>query len=52
MLKVEGVELKYGAAQVLRGVELEARKGEVMSLMGRNGVGKTTLLRAIVGHHP
>jgi urea transport system ATP-binding protein len=52
MLKVEGVELKYGAAQVLRGVELEAHKGEVMSLMGRNGVGKTTLLRAIVGHHP
>jgi urea transport system ATP-binding protein len=52
MLKVEGVELKYGAAQVLRGVELEARKGEVTSLMGRNGVGKTTLLRAIVGHHP
>ncbi len=52
MLKVEGVELKYGAAQVLRGVELEARKGEVTSLMGRNGVGKTTLLRAIVGYHP
>jgi urea transport system ATP-binding protein len=52
ILKVQGVELKYGAAQVLRGVELEARKGEVMSLMGRNGVGKTTLLRAIVGYHP
>jgi urea transport system ATP-binding protein len=52
MLKVENVELKYGAAQVLRGVQLEAHKGEVMSLMGRNGVGKTTLLRAIVGHHP
>jgi urea transport system ATP-binding protein len=52
MLKVEGVELHYGAAQVLRGVELEVHKGEVTSLMGRNGVGKTTLLRAIVGHHP
>ena len=52
MLKVDDVELKYGAAQVLRGVQLEAHKGEVMSLMGRNGVGKTTLLRAIVGHHP
>jgi urea transport system ATP-binding protein len=37
---------------VLRGVELEVHKGEVTSLMGRNGVGKTTLLRAIVGHHP
>ncbi|MFN3743157.1 MAG: urea ABC transporter ATP-binding subunit UrtE [Hyphomicrobiaceae bacterium] len=52
MLKVENVDLHYGAAQVLRGVNLEVRKGEVTSLMGRNGVGKTTLLRAIVGHHP
>jgi urea transport system ATP-binding protein len=52
MLKVEDVDLHYGAAQVLRGVNLEVRKGEVTSLMGRNGVGKTTLLRAIVGHHP
>jgi urea transport system ATP-binding protein len=52
MLKVEGVDLHYGAAQVLRGVNLEVRKGEVTSLMGRNGVGKTTLLRAIAGHHP
>jgi urea transport system ATP-binding protein len=52
MLKVQGVDLHYGAAQVLRGVELEVHKGEVTSLMGRNGVGKTTLLRAIAGHHP
>jgi urea transport system ATP-binding protein len=52
MLKVEDVDLHYGAAQVLRGVNLEVRKGEVTSLMGRNGVGKTTLLRAIAGHHP
>lgn len=52
MLKVEDVDLHYGAAQVLRRVNLEVRKGEVTSLMGRNGVGKTTLLRAIAGHHP
>ncbi len=52
MLKVEDVDLHYGAAQVLRGVNLVVRKGEVTSLMGRNGVGKTTLLRAIAGHHP
>ncbi len=52
MLMVEDVDLHYGAAQVLRGVNLEVRKGEVTSLMGRNGVGKTTLLRAIAGHHP
>ena len=51
MLKVEGIDLYYGAAQALRGVSLEARTGEVMSVLGRNGVGKTSLLRAIAGHH-
>ncbi len=52
MLKVENVELRYGAAQALRGVSLWARTGEVTALLGRNGVGKTSLLRAIAGHHP
>ncbi len=51
MLKVEQIDLYYGAAQALRGVSLEARPGEVMSVLGRNGVGKTSLLRAIAGHH-
>ena len=51
MLKVEQIDLYYGAAQALRGVSLEARTGEVMSVLGRNGVGKTSLLRAIAGHH-
>ena len=51
MLKVEHIDLYYGAAQALRGVSLEARVGEVTSVLGRNGVGKTSLLRAIAGHH-
>ncbi|MGH1419071.1 MAG: urea ABC transporter ATP-binding subunit UrtE [Hyphomicrobiaceae bacterium] len=52
MLKIENLDLHYGAAQVLRQVTLEARPGEVTTLLGRNGVGKTSLLRAISGHHP
>ena len=51
MLKVEQIDLYYGAAQALRSVSLEARTGEVMSVLGRIGVGKTSLLRAIAGHH-
>src|SRR3712207_3659466 len=52
MLRVEAVSLQYGAAQALRGVSLEARQGEVTCVLGRNGVGKTSLLRAIVGQRP
>jgi urea transport system ATP-binding protein len=50
MLSVRGIDLHYGTAQALRGVSLEARTGEVTCVLGRNGVGKTTLLRGIVGH--
>ena len=49
MLVVDNVDLYYGAAQALRHVSLTAETGKVTALMGRNGVGKTTLLRAIVG---
>ncbi len=52
MLSVEKLDLHYGAAQALRGIDLAARPGEVTTLLGRNGVGKTSLLRAIVGRHP
>jgi len=52
MLEVEGVDLYYGASQALRRVELTAKKGEVTCILGRNGVGKTSLLRAIFGIQP
>ena len=49
MLSVENIELKYGAAQALRGVSLRAEPGKVTCVLGRNGVGKTSLMRAISG---
>jgi urea transport system ATP-binding protein len=52
MLNVEAVDLHYGAAQALRGVSLLAEPGKVTCVMGRNGVGKTSLLRAILGLVP
>ena len=51
-LQVTGVDLHYGAAIALRNVSFSARIGEVTCLLGRNGVGKTSLLRAITGAHP
>src|SRR5215510_11869896 len=52
MLEVRSIDLHYGAAQVLRGVSLVAEPGKVTCVLGRNGVGKTSLLRALVGQHP
>ena len=52
MLAVQNVDLFYGAAQALRSVSLTATVGRVTCLLGRNGVGKTSLLRAIVGLQP
>jgi len=52
MLTVDTVDLFYGASQALRGVSLKAEPGKVTCVMGRNGVGKTSLLRAIVGQQP
>jgi urea transport system ATP-binding protein len=52
MLDVQSIDLHYGAAQALRGVSLAAKPGEVTCVLGRNGVGKTSLLRALIGQHP
>ena len=51
MLKVDNINLYYGAAQALRGVSISAEPGKVTCVLGRNGVGKTSLLRALVGQH-
>jgi urea transport system ATP-binding protein len=52
VLTVEHVHLYYGASHALRGVSLTARKGRVTCVLGRNGVGKTSLLRTILGLEP
>ena len=52
MLDVKDITLYYGAAQALRGVSLTAEPGKVTCVLGRNGVGKTSLLRAMVGQYP
>lgn len=52
MLNIENLTLKYGQSQILNGVSLSARAGEVTAVMGTNGVGKTSLLKAIAGRHP
>jgi len=49
LLQIEGVTAGYGATMVLRDVSLRVRPGEVMALLGRNGMGKTTLLRTVAG---
>lgn len=49
MLEVNHIDGFYGASQALFGVQLEVREGEVVGLLGRNGMGKTTTVRAIMG---
>jgi urea transport system ATP-binding protein len=51
MLEVKDIDLHYGAAQALRSISLVAEPGQVTCVLGRNGVGKTSLLRALVGQH-
>lgn len=50
MLEVRDLHLHYGASHTLRGVSLTLERGRITCLLGRNGVGKTTLLKAILGH--
>jgi urea transport system ATP-binding protein len=52
LLQLSGVETYIGGSRILRGVDLEINAGEVVALMGRNGVGKTTTLRSITGVLP
>jgi urea transport system ATP-binding protein len=52
MLDIDAIDLHYGAAQALRHVSVVAVKGKVTAIMGRNGVGKSSLLRAIAGQSP
>jgi urea transport system ATP-binding protein len=51
MLEAQNIDLHYGAAQALRSVNLVAEPGKVTCVLGRNGTGKTSLLRALVGQH-
>src|SRR5438067_7320879 len=51
MLQVDSIDLHYGAAQALRNVSLSAQAGKVTCILGRNGVGKTSLLDALAGRH-
>ncbi|MDB2369302.1 ATP-binding cassette domain-containing protein, partial [Octadecabacter sp.] len=52
MLDITDLTLKYGQSQILNGISMTAQKGEVTAVMGTNGVGKTSLLKAIAGRHP
>jgi urea transport system ATP-binding protein len=52
MLNVENIDLHYAASQALRSVSVTADIGKVTTVLGRNGVGKSSLLRAIIGHQP
>src|SRR5438552_8464531 len=52
MLEAKAIDLHYGAAQALRSVSLSAEPGKVTCVLGRNGVGKTSLLDALAGQHP
>jgi urea transport system ATP-binding protein len=52
MLQVANINLFYGASQALKSVSLTAKQGEVTCVLGRNGVGKTSLMRAVAGRQP
>lgn len=52
MLNVENIDLHYGQSKILNGISMNAEQGKVTCVMGTNGVGKTSLLKAIAGVHP
>ncbi|MBN2629697.1 MAG: ATP-binding cassette domain-containing protein [Rhodobacteraceae bacterium] len=52
MIRCENLTLHYGGSQILHGISMQAKAGEVTCVMGTNGVGKTSLLKALAGTHP
>ena len=52
MLEVRDIHTNYGDSQVLQGVSLDVAEGTIVAVLGRNGVGKTTLIRSIIGFSP
>ena len=52
ILRLDGIETAYGSSQVIFGLSMEVQRGETATLLGRNGVGKTTTLRSILGLTP
>ena len=52
MLRIEGLHTHYGASHVLQGVDLDVKQGRIIAMLGRNGVGKTTTLRTLMGLVP
>ena len=52
MIKAQGLTLHYGSSQILHGVDFEAKTGQITCVMGTNGTGKTSLLKALAGTHP
>ncbi len=49
MLKISDIQVNYGKSKVINGISLEVKEGEKLAIMGRNGVGKTTLLKSVIG---
>ena len=52
MLKIEDIHTYYGDSYILQGISLEVRDGQVVGVLGRNGMGKTTLIRSLIGVNP
>ena len=52
MLRLDGINAGYGAVQVLRDLSLSVAEGEVLCVMGRNGAGKSTMLKAVISRRP
>ena len=52
MIKTQGLTLHYGSSQILHGIDFEAKAGQITCVMGTNGTGKTSFLKALAGTHP